>query len=239
MTRIFTALAASTAILAGTPALATNEATDRVLGNICEDALSWTDAYDDAELTEAEIAKLRKADYAALDANADGTVTQEEYVACRGKSDEMTRQSIEKGKSGGLDYVDGSWQSLVKSEKLRMTADEWAEMSAEAWRENDVGKMNALSYGGSEAGSENAFARASAQRFRMQDADNDGVLTKEEYEGAPAGDREADYKAKFEKLDSDASGDISAEEYAGTGIDRKDGEATTATPIYLYYFEVM
>ena len=144
MTRIFTSLVASTAMLAAAPALANNEATDKVLGNICEDTLSWNDAWENTDLSEEEIAKLREADYAALDANSDGKVTREEYVECRGKSDRMTQKSVEENRADD-NYVETSWKNLADSGHSEMTAKEWSAMAAKAWADDDDASKNALS----------------------------------------------------------------------------------------------
>lgn len=220
MTRIFTTLLAST-MMVSAPALAATDSADNNSNwnNICENAFNWGDADENAKLTRTEVENMRDEDYGAIDANSDGEITKQEYVDCLGNSEKMIRQEAAAGQDDGK-YNMAEWSHLADDGEKELSAEDWADKAQAAWEDGDAKMQDAMSYGGSKSETSEEFARAATERFKMHDANGDGIITESEYE-TDASDTKFDkqaIEARFEELDADNSGGISPQEYRGAGV---------------------
>lgn len=220
MTRIFTTLLAST-MLVSAPALAATDSADSgsAGNNICENAFNWGDADENAKLTRAEVEDMRDQDYGAIDANSDGEISKQEYVDCLGSSEKLIRQEAAAGQDDGK-YNMADWSNLADDGEKELSAEDWADKAQAAWEDGDAKMQDAMSYGGSQSETSEEFARAATERFRMHDANGDGIITASEYE-TDAADTKFDgqaIEARFDELDADNSGGISPQEYRGAGV---------------------
>lgn len=240
MKPILASLLATTAAAVAVPAAGQDD-----LGQpICENAFVPVDPNGDGQLTEAEIRELRDAEFEQLDANDDGSIQREEYRTCIGQAEERARRAaVEAEKSDAFEV--GNWSDLEMVQKEEMSGAEFLARAHKAWAEGEVdAAWSTFTFEAAEDhGNELSFARAAVQRFRMHDANNDGVLTQEEWE-TPARMFEFNDAAldeRFDVMDTDNSGAISPQEYraAGTqavGLAATEADAAEELPVYYEFY---
>ncbi len=212
MQRLFATFLASTTMLTAAPALASSHG----VPDFCEHAFLPVDV-NETKLSKEEIKELRDAEYESLDANKDGTITREEMVNCIGKQEKKAREAaIEFEKRD--DYEVGNWSDLDLKQAEQLSGEEFAELAREAWQDSPAAAQETFTFQ-ADAGTEAEFAAAAIQRFKMQDANNDGILTKEEYETSVSEMKwsEEAINERFDALDVDESGGISPQEYRAAG----------------------
>jgi hypothetical protein len=139
----------------------------------------------------------------------------------------------------------GNWSDLDMVHKEEMSGAEFLARAHKAWAEGEVDQAwSTFTFeAAADRGNELSFARAAVQRFRMHDANNDGVLTQEEWE-TPARVFEFDAAAldeRFDDMDTDDSGAISPQEYraAGTqavGLPATEADAAEELPVYYEFY---
>lgn len=237
----------ATTVLSGLPALAaTDQSAESDMPAFCEHAFIPADRNGDAQLSPEEIKAQRAAIFEQLDANKDGSIDREEYVACIGKAEKNAQEAAEKMEDQSEDVA--TWDD-VKAADQSLTAEDFMALAEKAWEDSPAAASKVFTYN-EWLESEEQFARSAVNRFMMQDKDNDGVLTKEEYE-TRARDRQWPSKAveaRFESLDANGDGAISPQEYAAAGTmaaqpgltdtDSADTEAQSdnvVVPVYVYY----
>ncbi|MGX0877743.1 Ca2+-binding EF-hand superfamily protein [Roseovarius sp. MBR-154] len=257
MKRFYATLLASTSLLVAAPALAQSEAEP---ATICQNAFYPADKDNDGTLTKTEIKNHRDAVYEQLDANKDGSIDREEYVNCVGAKESKSAQDMQEARKDGR-FTVGKWSDLKIPQKDQLSAQEFAELAERAWTNKDTEMQAALS-SGQQDGSRESFAKAAVDRFRAFDADDDGILTKSEYENHVVTEgrwSEEALNARFDDLDADGSGGISPTEFRGAGTwapqpgqadtqasdtgttenEGADAGGTVAVPVFYYYIEVL
>jgi Ca2+-binding EF-hand superfamily protein len=249
MKRFYATLLASTSLLVAAPAVAQSEAEP---ATVCQNAFYAADTDGDGKLTKTEIENHRDAVFEQLDANKDGTINREEYVNCVGDKEMKSAQDIKNAKENSRFSV-GTWSDLEIPQKDQLSAEDFAELAERAWK-NEDSEMQAALGSGQQDGSRESFAKAAADRFRAFDANDDGILTKSEYENQVVTEgrwSEDALNERFDARDADGSGGISPTEFRGAGTwapqpgdaDAQDtgsdtGE-TISIPVFYYYIEVL
>lgn len=244
MTR-FVTTCLTTTILTAVPALAQNPESD--MPALCEQGFIPADTNEDAQLSADEIDAQRSAEFAALDTNDDGSIDRAEYVACIGKAEKSAQDAAAKMEEQSENVA--TWDDVETADQS-LTAEDFMALAEEAWEDSPAAAKKVFTYN-EWLESEEQFARSAVNRFMMQDKDNDGVLTKEEYETRA---RERQWSedavvARFNSLDADGSGTISPQEYAAAGTrtaapgmtqteGSESADAQTdrvVVPVYVYY----
>lgn len=217
MKTLITPILTSATLIAAIPALAADDAESDIMG-VCQGALMPADTDADSKYSQGEVEALRNAEFEQLDANKDGSIDREEYVACMKGAQEAEAKMAQEFKDSN-EFEMNRWLDL--SDADQMTREEYAAFAEEAWDEGDEMKKDSVARMRDEdKGDVERFAHAAAQRFRSHDADGDGIITQEEYENSPRG-REFDAAAverRFDNLDADDSGGISPQEYRPGGV---------------------
>ena len=220
MTRILIPTLAATAALWSTTALAQSDEADQ----FCGTAMYQGDTNADGMMSDEEITALRDAEFAALDANSDGSIDRMEYVNCIGQAQQNRQQAAAAAESSG-DAEVGQWSDLT-AEAEDLTREDWAELATEAWESGSAEAQASFARSsdmsaseGTETSEAERFAQAAVGRFQSHDTNGDGVLTQQEYETAAA---EAEYddqalEARFDTLDADGTGTVSPQEYRSAG----------------------
>jgi hypothetical protein len=184
------------------------------------------------ELTEAEA--LWGQEFGALDADASGAVTTEEFAACLGQaaSGEIPPRNVSPTGSGEL----GGSGVQVELEGLSdgsLTRQEFMDAALSAFDATGNEEDNQLEWArafvlltASESETDirslgrDGFAARAAALFRRLDADGSGDLSPEEWVGEGAGQGTTSFEAEFQGLDADASGDVTLTEYSEAGASR-------------------
>lgn len=251
MTRLVTTLCTTTALIAAGPSLAATQSNDEVSSSFCHNVFMEGDVNQDDLLSVEEIKALRDMERDAIDTDDDQEISREEYVECLKQSFES---ALEEAEQTG-DRV-GDWSDLGLEENNELSGEDFAELAEKAWQDSPEAANKAFTYKSEQPQTKEEFANAAVEHFRMQDKNNDGVLSKSEYE-TPARDAQWDEAAvnqRFDELDADNSGAISPQEYRAGGMTVAMPKTTTGNteaaqdtgmkddgqvvPVIYYYFEV-
>lgn len=212
MKQIITPIFASATLIAAVPAIAATDAENDMMA-VCDGALIEADDNKDGKMSPGEIDALANARFEQLDANKDGSIDREEFVACMMNERKAQQEKAAAGEKDGT-YKVGDWDQLTR--KPELTAAEYGKVAESAWAENDEEMKNATARMDDDADqSAESFAHAATQRFKSHDANGDGVITQSEYE-MPASETEyseAALEDRFDSKDADDSGAISPQEY--------------------------
>ena len=260
MTRHATTCLATT-LLTALPALAaTDQSGENDMAGLCQNAFIEADKNADAHLSTEEIAAQRRAQFEQIDANDDGSIDRAEYVACIGEAEKTAKEAAEsmQQQSGRV----ASWDKVGAADDS-LTEEDFIALAEQAWQDSPAAASKAFTYN-DWLKNEERFARSAIMRFNMQDSDNDGVLTKAEYETKA---RDAQWspkavEARFESLDANDDGRISPQEYAAAGTrtaqpglldtdsetqtsqsdtaqNTASGDGEMLVPVYVYYVHVL
>ncbi|QYX57450.1 EF-hand domain-containing protein [Roseovarius sp. SCSIO 43702] len=226
----FTALTATTALVAA-PALAAEED----LAQFCENAFYAADSNADGQFSEKEVNARRDAEFAAIDANKDGSIDREEFTNCMTqKRDKAAEQQASMSET---DDAGAKWSDIASDGQQELTREDFAAWAEKAWSESDGDKETLfkqlsanLSDVIGEKEEQEGFAQAAVDRFKAADENGDGVLTQAEFE-TPL--REKEYSdqgldEQFQQMDADNSGAISPQEYRAAGTWSTSAMGTTA-----------
>jgi hypothetical protein len=205
---------------------------------LCVAGYILADEDGDGILSRAEAEALWEAEFAALDADASGDVTNDELVACLGQvgAEGMAPRNVSPTGSGPLDdsglmveiegLVAGSLSRAAFMEAAMAAFDatgneeenqlEWAR--AFIWAAPGESETDIRAFG------RDGYAARAAMLFRQLDSDADGALTPEEWvaEGAQAAGTATGFDRAFPGLDVDTDGAVTLTEYAGIGAARFD-----------------
>lgn len=185
---------------------------------------------DDGVLDTAEVDALRAAEFGALDADADGTVTAEEITACTtaagqrnfaprnvgAEADDLPPVELEALEDGTL-----TRQEYMEAAELAFDATRNEEENAIQWARNfvlltDEGETEIRSM------SRQEFAARSSALFQRLDVDGNDQLSTEEWQAETPPASSAATETALTRADADQSGDITRDEYAAAGIAQAD-----------------
>lgn len=190
----------------------------------------------ESAMSLADVEAMRGREFEALDADADGRLTSEEYRACltEGMSGEILPRNVSPTGSGELegtglrveleplaaggalsraDFMAEAERAFDATGNEEDNQLEWARAFIVLLPEEDQIDVRTIGRG--------EYAARAAMLFRRLDSDGNGELTAAEWMGeGAAGDGAAGAEAGFAALDGDQSGDVTAEEYATAGSER-------------------
>ncbi len=230
------ALAATTALWS---AAAVAQSSD--MAGFCEAAIVPVDTDADGMVTAEENTAVRDAEFAALDANADGSIDRTEWETC------MERQQQARAESPSGTWSPEDFADYTPEVSGDLSAEDFAGMATEAYESGSAEERarftgsDAMPQDDSGASEAETFARAAVSRFRDADTDGDGTLTAEEFGMSGDGMTADAQSARFDSLDADDTGTVTPQEYraAGTwavdpsglvdGAEQTGSEAGTAT----------
>jgi len=215
MTRILTTLLASTTLLgAGSAMAATSGEAPK---SICANAFTTANINIESGLSQAQIEAIRDTEFSDLDANDDGKISRAEFTDCMGKAEKAAQEQAAEGQESGKFEV-GKWSDLELEINDKLSAEEWADLAEQAWETSPADAQKVFTYN-DWIETEEHYAQAAINRFKQQDQDGDGVLTKNEYETL-AREIKFDEEAldqRFDAMDVDETGAISPQEYRAAG----------------------
>ena len=202
--------------------------------NFCEAGYALADADGDGILEIAEAEALWGQEFGALDADASGAVSAEEFAACLGQvgSTEIAPRNVSATGSGDLEgsgvqvelegladgsltrqeFMDAALSAFDATGNEEDNQLEWARAFIFLTPEETETDIRSLGRDG--------FAARATVLFRRLDADSDGALTPEEWVGEGTGQGTAGFEAEFQGFDADASGDVTMTEYSEAGVSR-------------------
>lgn len=206
------------------------------------------DADKDGKVSKAEFDAYRASQFKALDKNTDGFLGREEYAALpdliRTQMMERRFDELDKNKDGKLTadelgVRDGRaaeadirrrFDALDKNKDGKLTPDELPEAARERMMRADRGNKGYLTYEEFADFPRRRGAGQAQQRFKAMDANNDGVVTKDEYvawalKNQPRRDGDEKRRAEmqerqgraFQRIDTDRDGKISPAEWRAAG----------------------
>lgn len=216
MTRMITTILASTALLSAAPVLAESHSDSAQAKNPCTKT-QLGDVNRDAGLSQQEIKTLRTTEFDQLDADGNGIVSREEWAECEAqKQAAMQKASI--SEDGESKFEVGKWSDLNLDVNDKLSAEQWVDKAEKAW-EDDQQKAQQVYSTSEDAQSREDYAINVVARFREHDKDNDGMLSKSEYEDTMRGKGfdDAEMNKRFGQLDSDADGEVTRDEYLNAG----------------------
>lgn len=209
MTRLFTTLLASTALLSSPSMPIAQEG----LPGVCQTGFSPGDLNDDGRLTTEEVSAQRDRQFKQIDANNDGEISRDELARCIGNA------YLKKLNAADDKDRSGDWDSVDLEDRDQITQREYVELARKAWSEGDRDMQRSLS-GTGQAETEEEFAKNVADFFRAHDADEDKIMIQSEYDTGidPDGWIRSALNREYTTVDADNSDSVTILEYRDAGL---------------------
>lgn len=219
MTRATTSALALALTLGTVPALAEQHMPETAAQGFCQAGFELADLDNDGNLDRDEVAEMQRREFAALDADEDGTVLKSEYSDCRMQAAQQNEAYNPRTPDSFAD-MDIDDDGRVTAAEYRAATTTRIEQVTGDMTPDDYPLFVFLPEGAESAGmgTDELAARARLLFVRLDD-NRDEVLTEEEYVDTAVVDTDISrtLSRDFETLDEDASGGISSEEYAKWG----------------------
>lgn len=216
-------LISTTAILAAcaAPALAATDSADmgRSVGGLCHQGYAEIDSDGDGKLTRNEVEKETRAAFPKLDADGNGAVSQEEFVACLNQSAGETARAADRGPENMITYDTDGDGTISREEFMNAgTAALQQVQAGDADAAADLGRLVYLSETELEPDfgtwGPDEFAVRNHILFMSLDTDRSDDLSEVEWSVRDPSriDMAEHLKTQFQRIDVDKSGDLSVQE---------------------------
>lgn len=204
-------------------------------GNNVESFVAQHDQNADARLTWDEFDAFRKQRYESTDANRDGSVDVEEYVA---EFKDRLRQQMEDGRNGEIEQTKRRYAALDADKDGKVSRAEFDASGERVWTEGGKALAESKAEKAKQADAKEKPGEAAARFDRatnrlamptshtadgflaLFDGNGDGDVTRAEFDDAR--------KAQFARTDTQADGALSEDEYLVEFEDRLDRHVANA-----------
>ncbi|MBV0911264.1 EF-hand domain-containing protein [Anianabacter salinae] len=231
---------------------------------LCANAFTVVDGNEDGQIDSDEAEQMASDRFDSIDANADGTLTRDEYVACMNRGAGRTGTPMERSPA--------DLAALDENDDGEVTFNEWVDTASGAYESvtgdnptsEDEDTARQLTYtredgevsprSGDPTGVE--YWSRVADMFEMTDADQSGGISEEEWSAREIemGNMADAFEQDFSNMDSSGDGSVSREEFNSDAMasyedamqnvpgqeNTSDAEGLPGVPVIFYrYYVVM